>query len=410
MLAMDRMASTPFLIAVCLASLSCAEAAPPPPGVIVRDSGGVEIVENLSPALGSDAWSIDPEPRVEIGTVDGGEPYVFTRVWDATRLPDGRLVVVDEMSLEIRVYTPDGDHLVTFGGGGEGPEEFGGPAFVRSTADGQILAWDGGRQRLTRFNPEGELVEETSLSEALSAHGVFPFRNGPVWEIDSDGTLLSTGPVRPGRGEGLRESFRRIVVVDNDAATSHDFGHVPSGQSFVVRTERASVGVGNPYAPSTRAGLDVHGNVVIADPEVWGLSVYTVDGTLKRIVRADIPRLVVTEELREEGFARTRWVAETSPLTLQQAEDAYASISLPDSVPAIGSVAADGSHLWVGRRVGRWFEVGAHDVFDQDGRWLTTVTMPSEIQAILEIGDDYLLAHVQDELEISYVRSYAIRK
>jgi hypothetical protein len=65
--------------------------------------------------------------------------------------------------------------------------------------------------------------------------------------------------------------------------------------------------------------------------------------------------------------------------------------------------------LWVGRRTGWWYDIGDYDVFDAAGRWLTTVAIPSEIAAIHEIGDDYLLAHVVDELDVPRLRMYRIR-
>lgn len=400
-----------ILTAVPVGAYGCgAERGGAPTVSVARDSAGIEIVESPAPMLEPGAWVVAPEPIVEIGTVDGEEPYVFTRVWDATRLPDGRLVVADEMTMELRVFDPAGRHLRTFGGGGDGPAEFGGPAFLEAVDDSTFVAWDGGNQRLSWFRTDGTLADQAALGATLSELGVFPFRNGLVWEIDARGRLLSTGPARPERTEGLRDSFRRIVLVEDRGARSHDFGRVPSGQSFVVHTERASVGVGNPYAPSTRTALGSEGRVVIGDPEAWELRVHGAAGAVERIVRAAVPRLPVTPDLEEAGLERARELAESSPLTLRQAEDAYDRIPLPDSVPAIASIIAAGDELWVGRRAGRWFEVGDYDVLDADGRWITTVALPPEVERILEIGDDYLLAHVRDELEVSYVRMHAIRR
>lgn len=386
----------------------CVGPGEPPPTATVRDSAGIEIVESPAPLLEPEAWVVGPEPSLKIGAVDAEEPYVFTRVWDATRLPDGRLVVVDEMTMEIRIFDPDGVHLRTFGGGGNGPAEFGGPAFVETVDDSTIVMWDGGHQRLSWFRTEGTLVDQVALGAPLSELGVFPFRNGLVWEIDAEGRLLSTGPARPERTEGLRDSYRRIVLVDERGALHHDFGQVPSGQSFVIRLDRMSIGVGNPYAPSTRAALTSGGRVAIGSPEAWEVSVHGPTGEVERIVRAAVPRLPVTPELEEAGLEQAREMAERSPLTLRQAEDAYDAIPLPDSVPAIASIIAVGEELWVGRRLGRWYDVGDYDVLDVEGRWLTTVALPAEIERILEIGEDYLVAHVQDELEVSYVTVYAI--
>ena len=66
--------------------------------------------------------------------------------------------------------------------------------------------------------------------------------------------------------------------------------------------------------------------------------------------------------------------------------------------------------LWVGRRTGSWWEIGDYDVFDEDGRWVSTVVMPPEIEEVHEIGADYILAHATDELDVPYLRMYRLRR
>lgn len=378
---------------------------------VVRDSAGIEIVESGAPALsGSMAWSIEPSPVLEIGSVDGDAPYVFTRVWDATRLPDGRIVVVDETALEVRTFDADGRHVTTFGRPGDGPAEFFAPPYVAATPEGVLTVWDGGHMRLSTFTPEGELVDQVTLRDQLSELGVLPVRNLPVWEVDADGTLLSTGPVRPRRAEGLRDREIRIALVADRGASSHDLGLAPGGQSFVVNLERVSIGIGNPFAAQTAAGLAPAGLVAIGSDGRWEMRLVRPDAAVARILRAAIPRVPVTDELVASGLDRARYMADNSPLSLAQAEDAYAQIPFPDSVPPIASIMRARETLWVGRRTGWWYDVGDYDVFDADGRWITTVAMPPEISAIHELGEDYLLAHVIDELDVPHLRMYRIDK
>ena len=171
-----------------------------------------------------------------------------------------------------------------------------------------------------------------------------------------------------------------------------------------------TIGIGNPYAPSVPAGLLGDGNVAIGAEWEWELRFHQADGTLRRIVRADVPRVPVDDELRDAGLERARASAENTPLTLQQAEEAYGSLVLPDSVPAVGPIVAAGETFWVGRRTGWWWEVGDYDVFDREGRWLSTVTMPPEVLRIFEIGDGYLLAQVADELDVQYMHMYGVEQ
>ena len=91
----------------------------------IQDSAGVVIVENERPAPGSRlGWRVGDIASLSIGTQEGEEPYQLYGVEDATRLDDGRIGVANSASGEIRVFGPDGSHLVSWGGIGEGPGEF----------------------------------------------------------------------------------------------------------------------------------------------------------------------------------------------------------------------------------------------------------------------------------------------
>jgi hypothetical protein len=48
-------------------------------------------------------------------------------------------------------------------------------------------------------------------------------------------------------------------------------------------------------------------------------------------------------------------------------------------------------------------------VFDPDGSWLTTVTMPASFR-VFEIGDDYLLGLARDAIGVEQVRVYHLSK
>ena len=93
--------------------------------VTVEDSAGVTIVTNDPPAPDSRLqWRFGAQPSLSIGSVDSGEADQLFRVTDATRLPDGRIVIANSGSNELRVFNADGSHAGTWGGRGEGPGEF----------------------------------------------------------------------------------------------------------------------------------------------------------------------------------------------------------------------------------------------------------------------------------------------
>ena len=94
-----------------------------------------------------------------------------------------------------------------------------------------------------------------------------------------------------------------------------------------------------------------------------------------------------------------------------------------DRMPSFGNLIVDRSgNLWVQRFDHRsvFFTPGpartqtmsvpsTWDVMDQNGRWLTTVELPSRFTPV-EIGADYVAGLARDEDEIEQVRVYRLRK
>jgi hypothetical protein len=109
--------------------------------------------------------------------------------------------------------------------------------------------------------------------------------------------------------------------------------------------------------------------------------------------------------------AHVRDIALQIGLTPADARGIDAAMPVPDSLPAIATMSWDrANHLWVGRRQTNPRTVEEYDVFDTDGRWITTVRVPAELGNIREIGDDYLLATWLDELDVTYLRLYRLEK
>ena len=74
------------------------------PRSVVRDSAGVTIVENGRPAPDSRlGWQVSATPTVSIGVSEGDPNYELFGVTGATRLSDGRTVVANGGSNELKV-------------------------------------------------------------------------------------------------------------------------------------------------------------------------------------------------------------------------------------------------------------------------------------------------------------------
>lgn len=83
-------------------------------------SGASAPAEPTGPAT----WTLSEEPLLEIGVVEGDDPYQFHDVRDVAGLPDGGLVVANQGSKELRFFDADGDFLFASGEAGDGPGEW----------------------------------------------------------------------------------------------------------------------------------------------------------------------------------------------------------------------------------------------------------------------------------------------
>jgi hypothetical protein len=373
----------------------------------VRDSAGIEVIQSGPPRhTGPDGWRVIPEPVLQIGERDGESPYLFSRVRSAVRVSDGRIVVLEGESLEIRVFGPDGAHHVSFGRRGDGPLEFESWPNMALAPPDTLVVWDPGHGRLSWFDLEGSLLKQRSF---LTTVAKLRALRGPFWSVRRDGSVLAISPVSGTTRDGLYDEVRRIGLIEEGGETSHDFGIFPAGERF-----------GHPmglifsswFGPFVKGALGPPPDrVLLSAPEKWEIRFFSSEGLLRRILRAPVPRIPVTTEIRTARSNDIEDIALQAGLTSGEAARIDAQMPVPDSLPAIEEMMWDQlDNLWVGRRTAELNKTEHFDVFDVTGRWLSTVHFPSDLGSIREIGEDYVLAVWWDELWVPYVRLYRLEK
>lgn len=112
-------------------------------------------------ALASKRWDLSSKPTLSIGGVDGVGPTEFAGVVGVVRLANGRIVVADAGSTELRIFGTDGRHIETVGRKGSGPGEMQGvdglfyssdSLYVRDSFGGaHVFASSGAYARSIRF-------------------------------------------------------------------------------------------------------------------------------------------------------------------------------------------------------------------------------------------------------------------
>lgn len=366
---------------------------------VTRDSAGVTIVENARPAPGSRlGWRVGEAPEVSIGTQEGDESDMLFLVSDATMLADGRIVVANAGSSELRVFSADGQYLAVWGGEGEGPGEFSGytPEVVSRWPGDSIAGEDMFSAQLHIFDGDGNHGRTVTLPDGFqSLMGVMP-----------DGTVL----VKPSTVFGLAFGAGPLARKDQDFAFLLPGGEVRAslgpqpGEEWFVSTS-APAATPHPFGRSTVAA--VWGDLaVVAPTDRYELRAYRSDGTLARIVRrgheltrptqADVDAWIQGRlaELPEER--RERYQAQTGMMTPVE------------FFPAFGDVTSDpAGSLWVQEYPLPGEEDNVWTVFDSEGRIQGFVETPLGLD-VFEIGEDYVLGMTFDENDVERVQLWSL--
>ena len=368
-----------------------------------RDSAGIRIIENSRPADGSRlGWRVGPGPAVSIGTVEGEVPYLFAAATDATTLRDGRIVVVDMGSDELRVFDALGTHLASWGGRGEGPGEFIDLYHVDRWPGDSIAAGDYRNESITVFDSDGNFGRIVRLESdpfpwdlrALFAHGLYM--------VTSEGSVLVS---RQRHGSDEVD----IRILDGEGRLRGSLGRHPGWPSLVQRDMVL-------YQPIFSRALAVEpwaGLVVIAPTDRSEIRVFTQTGTLARIVRlGKEPR--APERAHIDAYIESQ----VSRVSSEDADDRarmrrdYNAVPVAERFPVFTSVIADAEdHLWVEE-----YEVPGEEregvlwtVLDPGGRVLGFVETPEGLE-IYEIGDDFILGRVRDELDVEYIQVWPLER
>ena len=140
---MKRLCLVSLVSAAALPLVSCAGGEGGGAAFTERDSAGVTIVENVRGSWSeAQSWRLSPEPAVDIGVLEGAPEYQLFRVGGALRLDDGRIVVANGGTGELRFYDEAGSYLSASGRKGEGPGEFKRPVGIAAARDGACRGFE----------------------------------------------------------------------------------------------------------------------------------------------------------------------------------------------------------------------------------------------------------------------------
>ena len=288
-----------------------------------------------------------------------------------------------------------------------------GLAHVAPWPGDSIVAWHTSGLGISVFDSDGSHGRSFVLQ---SGEEELWRRPRPI-AVRSDGTILSIN-------EPENADTAVVEIWDGDGALVASLGSHPHTELIVTTNERGSRQLRFPaYGRELVTGQ--WGDLVVASHTTrYEIRAFRGDGTLARIVRREhVPR-APTQEDREAYIEEQRAMWETTPVPAgieelarmeiqmrrEQVLKSLGSTPLAEAFPAFSTILSDAAgNLWV-----REYDFPREErpaplwtVFDPEGRVLGFIETPNGLR-IGQIGEDYILGHYRDELDIEYVQVWPL--
>jgi hypothetical protein len=378
-------------------------------GFIETDSAGVRIVENVDPTWsGADIWRVAEFPELTLGGLDAAPEYEFFDVAGAVRLSDGRLVVANAGSYELRFYTAKGTYQAHAGRQGGGPGEFERISWIQRHGGDSLVAYDSRQRRLSIFDSVGLFVR--SITSTAPGSPRLPSFIG----MFEDGSLLASRAFRPDAVTGVGRTETPLFRYRADGDAFDSIGTHP-GSEYYVQTTGRGLTVGTLRFGGRTEVRAARDHYYVATTDTYEVQRYSISGILQTIVRKRHTNLSVTDE--DAATSLDAQLAELdNPSFRPVIEELYASMPLPETMPAYGAAGTgpsilldDPGNLWIrelnrpGDDRERW------TVFDARGRLQGTLRLPDGLRPF-HIGTDFILGVAKDDLDVERVLLYELIK
>lgn len=385
----------------------------------------------------AEVWTVEAEPAVTIGTVDGPPETLLYRATSALVLPDGKIVVANEGTFELRYYDADGRLNRSVGAEGDGPGEFRSLAGVWRLRGDTIAAWDSRLHRLSFFTHAGDFLGAKSYviapmrtSGGMDAHvfrvqGVFADGSPVALSNNAVGTRQMAALGQVDVSDGYRHSQEQVIMLAR-AGSAPPSGTTAQPSSFADADTIGSFSGDEQFvhrAPNRPGGAvqQQFDAVIYGERFLWAIgpeffavgtgkpyvvNLYDRTGALRGTVGRTVPSRPVTDDLVR---AYTEAVLEnTMPENRATRAQSLENVPAADSLPAYDGLYFDqAGNLWV-----REFDTTAntlhtYSIFTPDGTWLAQLEVPARL-TVIDRGPDYLLTRTRGQFDVEQIRLYRI--
>ncbi len=198
-------------------------------------------------------WRLGDRPAVDIGVAEGDEGYELAGASGSVRLADGRIVIANSATNELRVFDSIGQFTRTISRRGEGPGEFAGSMQVVGMADGTFAVFDQGNLRLSVFDTSGSPVGESRVT----SQGVSDF---PLW-VWLHRNAWVAGPVDTSLRAGVGTALDALPSL---SAGSYRYVQIATDGRIWSQERTSTPGDSRPWEIFSSSGVPM-GRIVIPD-------------------------------------------------------------------------------------------------------------------------------------------------
>ncbi len=321
----------------------------------------------------------------------------------------GGIAIANAGTGQIRLYELEGRHQEDIGRMGDGPGEFRWLSDLSVLPGDSIAAFDRRTNRLSVFDPDGELAKVVTFQRPDDE-----YKMGTFVGLLPNGSYLFARPPQSTYSAPARVTEARDTTVYNTRfGPDGVISNIWHRQEDEILDVRMRNGIRLPYpvhfSPHAIAGL-VAGHLVVGNSQSFEVRVFDSEGQLLKIIRRNWTPEPVSVEHREtftENFSR-RFV--NRPASERRREmGLFESTTFEETFPAFSRIfPGRPDMIWVENYAAPGTTRQSWDGFRlSDGRWLCNFSVPDRL-SIMEFGPDYVLVTWHDDLDIVYLRLYEL--
>jgi hypothetical protein len=351
---------------------------------------------------------LEPAALLDLGRRTS-DPYVFGGIQALGRQSSGSIVVVDNTSPFIRLFSSGGNFLRGTGISGDGPGEFRRPVSVGILPHDSLAIYDSGTRRLTILTPDLDLADTRPVSVEGGRPGYALNQIGDTLFVESP--TMSARELLP-LGTGLHRPLRSIRLIGTSGEVRGTLRGVPIGD-VSLRDGR----IGPPLFGKSTLFDGFDEQVVLGFAEAMEIEWRTPSGQVTQIARIvdGVDRTVSESDLSEEIERYLETLGVSGDRSLEAARQEMLARPRMENRPAYSHLLVDTEgYVWLGEYASNPFHVPptppeTWKVIAPDGEWATTLKFPTRFLPFW-IDSEMVLGVGRDEWDVETVVAYRLRR